>query len=122
MCLGAAAGIPPPERGSIGGLSAAVLSSKNADAKRRLCAEAKRGGRVGVALRATILTPTRFPLLRMAKQRKSTSPFQGEVSEPAAPLCHICDHSAHYAASARAPFAGAVIAPDVLISAISASL
>jgi hypothetical protein len=36
-----------PWKGSIGGLSAAVLRAKNADAKRRLCAEQSEGGRMG---------------------------------------------------------------------------
>src|SRR5713101_3282614 len=58
--------IPPPARGSIGGLPAAVLSAKNADAKRRLCAGAERQavGWGSLDARESLRpTPTRLALL-----------------------------------------------------------
>jgi hypothetical protein len=52
--------IPPPARGSIGGLPSAVLGAKNADAKRRLCAGSEAiGGRLRVPRsgRSFLLSP-----------------------------------------------------------------
>jgi 23S rRNA pseudouridine2605 synthase len=67
--------IPPPAKGSTGGLPPPFLAAKNADAKHRPWSKASRVG-VNRNDPPHIGTPTRPPV---ASRRRSTSPLQGEV-------------------------------------------